>query len=219
MVATIVVAAALIILGGLSAIFGYALFRLVLPIIGFLTGMVMGWTGAQAVFGVNAFSLLTGTILALVLGLVVAALAYSFYSLAIVILGVIIGGNAMAFIAITLGLQEDGFLTLLLAIAGAIIVGMAVYHARLERNVAMLVTSFVGVSLFFTGVLLIFSDLSLSEVHETGALAVARDFVSQHFVWFMAWLGGGMAFYTVQYMSVSQMEEMFGGQFALEEVN
>ena len=83
----------------------------------------------------------------------------------------------------------------------------------------MLLTSFVGVSLFFTGVLLIFSDLSLEELHETGALAVARDFVGNHFVWLMAWLGGGIAFYTVQYMSVSQAEEFFGGQFVFEETN
>ena len=88
--------------------------------------MVMGWEGAQAIFGVNAFSFLTGIILALVIGLIVAALAYSFYTLATVILGAIIGGNAMGFIAVTLGLQEDGFLTLLLALAGAIIVGVAV---------------------------------------------------------------------------------------------
>src|SRR5437764_11392260 len=74
-------------LGAVFCFVGYRFFRILIAIWGFFAGFELGAAGAAALFGSNFLGTATGWIFGLVVGLVLAVLAYFFYYVAIVLLG------------------------------------------------------------------------------------------------------------------------------------
>ena len=169
MLGTIIVSVLFLIVGGLTAMVGYKLFRVLLPILGLFAGFAVGFTGMQAVFGTGEVSFVLSVITALVVGLILALLSYAYFKIAIVVMGALVGAGVMSTLAHAIGLQEDGFLTFMLAASGAIIAGMFVARYQLEKDIIIIVSAMVGVALIFVGLFLLVSDLTLEELHQNGA--------------------------------------------------
>jgi predicted flap endonuclease-1-like 5' DNA nuclease len=114
----------LIILGLVGAFFGYRIFRVLLPIYGGVAGFLLAWGW----WGQNAW--LLALIVGVVLAAVFAVLAYAFWS-AMVAFGGLIMGGALG-IAIGTSLNLWGWLTVLIAIATAIVFAALFYWVRNE---------------------------------------------------------------------------------------
>jgi hypothetical protein len=199
MLGTIFVSILFLIVGGVTALVGYKVFRVLLPILGLFVGFSVGFSGMQAVFGTGQVSFVLSVITALVVGLILALLSYAYFKIAIVVLGAIVGAGVMTTLANAIGLQEDGFLTFLLAASGAIITGLFVAALSLEKDLVIVVSAMVGVALIFVGVFLLVTDLTLEELHANGVRTSFQEIVDSHFVWLMAWLGGTLASVLAQY--------------------
>jgi len=190
MLGTIIVSVLFLIVGGVTALVGYKIFRVLLPILGLFAGFAVGFTGMQAVFGTGEVSFVLSVITALLVGLILALLSYAYFKIAIVVMGALVGAGLMTSFANAIGLQEDGFLTFLLAFSGAIIAGLFVSAFRIERDVVIVASAMIGVALIFVGLFLLVSDLTLEELHANGVAKSFQGIVDSHFVWLMAWLGG-----------------------------
>lgn len=199
MLGTIIVSVLFLIVGGLTALVGYKVFRVLLPILGLFAGFAVGFTGMQAVFGTGEVSFVLSIITALFVGLILALLSFAYFRIAIIVMGAIVGAGVMTTLANAIGLQEDGFLTFLLASAGAIIAGIFVAAYHLEKDIVIIVSAMTGVALIFVGLFLLVSDLTLEDLHQNGILVSFQEVVDSHFVWLMAWLGGTLASVLAQF--------------------
>jgi len=201
----------LIATGVLACLLGTKLFKLLLPLFGLVTGFMVGFLGFQGVFGSGAVSTAMAIVVALTVGLVLAVLSYVFFDLAVTFLAISVGAIAFSYLGVALGLNEDGFIVFLLALAGAILAGMYAVSSAVSVRLVVLVTSFLGVAYILTGVMLLAGEVSLDAVHDDGAVRTLLSVVDQSFLWFFVWLGGSLFAASVQQRLLieSYMTSMF----------
>jgi hypothetical protein len=198
---------------GLS-FFGYAAFRIILPILGFLVGLWLGmdlvnnFMGNYPLLGVSL-----GLVVGFILGGVFAAIAYFVYSLAVVIFGVSLGYALGAGIMLMLGMS-DGFLTFLVGAIAA--VGMAVLFmaTNMPKVYIMALTAFAGASALIAGVLVLFGQIPPSQL----GLAVVDPYIANSLFWLIVWMVVGFLGFFVQYRMVQVAESMVPESYSYEVV-
>ncbi len=185
-------ATALIILGVIVALVGIKIFKIILPIIGLIAGFMVGFSGVQAVFGTGGVSMAVAIVTALIVGALMAVLSFVYFEIAVAVLTAILFAQAMVFLGSALGLQDNGFLLMLMALAGAVI-GLAVYTSvPLTASLVITVTSFYGVAMVLAGIFLLVGEISLDQLHDDGVLDVVGKTVGDQFLWLIAWVGASL---------------------------
>jgi hypothetical protein len=186
---TFLLAMLFVITGLASATLGYALFRLLLPLMGFIVGMGVGFSGIQAIFGTNVWSFFAATITALIIGLIFGVVAYLYYTLGVIVLFASIVSGIFAFLGQAVGLREEGFIVFLLGLSGAIIGGIVVLRYRLQNTLIIFATALFGVSLILSGILLVSGGISITQLHENGILQTIEQTVETSWIWIFALAG------------------------------
>jgi len=103
----------------------------------------------------------------------------------------------MSYLAVAIGLGDNGFILFMMTLTGAIL-GFAVSTGQsLSRNVVIVVTSFVGVSFVLAGAMLLVGRVSLEELNN-GIVRTVIGVVDQEFLWLFAWLGGSITAINIQ---------------------
>lgn len=189
----IFIAAALVIVGVLVALLGERMFRVILPIIGFVAGILIGYSGVEAIFGIGFISFPLAILTSLLIGAILAILSYLYFELAVVLLvGVITGYGAM-YIGIALGLSSNGFWLGLLTFAGAIL-GLALATAiPMGQSLIVIASSFYGVAMVMAGFFMIGGSITFEQMQRTGILRVVTDRIDGSLLWFAVWVGGSIA--------------------------
>lgn len=194
----VIVATGLIILGGLCALMGQKVFRILLPVVGFIAGIMVGFSGVQSVFGTGVISLSVALVIALILGVIMAVLSFMFYEIAAIVLIVLMGSAAFTYLGLALGLNESGFLLAMLSIAGAVLGFVYATTTNVTIRLIFAVTSFIGVAYVMAGVLLLVGELSLDQLNEGGIVRAVIDTVDQSFLWLFVWVGASLVAMNVQ---------------------
>jgi hypothetical protein len=200
----IIVATGLILLGGISALLGVKVFRLLLPLLGFTSGVIAGFSGVQAVFGTGVISTTIAVVMAVVVGAIMSLLSFMFYEIAIVILSMMIGVSFMTYLGIAVGLQNAGFILFLLGLTGAILGFLIAAGTNLSVSFVIVGTSMWGVAAIMAGVLLLVGALSLNDLSNGGIIPAVVETVDQSFLWLLAWVGGTVVAMQVQTMVLAQ---------------
>ncbi len=181
---------------------GYAAFRILLPILGFLAGL---WLGMDLVkeFSLN-FPLMgvsLGLILGLVLGGIFAAVAYFVYSLAIIIFGISLGYALGAGFMYAIGLQTP-FLNFIVGVVVAIAIGIAFMRTDMPKLYIMALTAFAGASALIAGVLVLFGQIPPSQL----GLSFVNAYIGQSWFWILIWIILGSAGFFSQYQMVKMSQ-------------
>lgn len=187
------IATGLILLGGFMALFGFKLFRLLLPIVGLVVGVMVGFGGVQGVFGSGAVSLTIAVLMAIIVGVIMALLSFAFYDIAVVVLMAVLGASAFSYLGIAIGLENNGFILFLLGLAGAVLGIMLSAGSYLSTSIVFAATSFLGVALIMGGVLIFAGDINLDQLHDPGIIRSVVATVDQSFLWLFVWLAGSIA--------------------------
>ncbi len=195
----IITATLLIAVGVVSSLLGVKLFRLLLPFLGLITGVIVGFTGFQGIFGTGAVSTAMAVVIALVVGLLLAVLSYVFFDLAAIFLTIVVGAMAASYLGVALGLREDGFIVFMLAIAGGILGGVLAVRYAVSVGLVIAVTSLLGVAYILTGLMLVVGSVSLNDIQESGVVRTLLEVVDQSFLWFLVWAGGSIITMQLQY--------------------
>lgn len=194
---------ALLATGLLCATLGARLAKILLPLFGLFAGIVIGFTGVQAIFGTGVLSTTVAVFVSFAVGLLLAVLSYVFFDLAVTVLMGLVVANALAFLGIALGLRENGFVVLMLYITG-LVVGIK-YALRNPTAEAFLIylTSLMGVAMILGSIFLISGDLTLDQLANNGVVASSVEVINQSFLWLLVWLGGAMVMAQVQIASIA----------------
>jgi hypothetical protein len=194
---------ALLAAGLLCATLGARLAKLLLPLFGLFAGVIIGFTGVQAVFGTGVLSTTVAVFVSFAVGILMAVLSYVFFDLAVTVLMGLVVANALAFLGIALGLRENGFVVFMLYVAG-LVMGIK-YALRNPTSEAFLIylTSLLGVAMVLSSVFLISGDITLAQLADGGVLKTISDFTSQSFLWLLVWFGGALVMAQVQIASIA----------------
>lgn len=195
----LITAILLIAVGIIAASLGAGLFKLLLPLIGLVTGFMIGFIGFQGVFGTSAVSTAMAVMIAVVTGLVLGILSFLFFELATIVVAIATGAMVFSYIGVALGLSQNGLMVFLLGLAGAILAGSYAARNSIGTQVVVALTSLLGVGYVLVGIFLISGSVSLSDLAETGIVSTLLSVVDQSFLWFFVWIGGSLIAMRVQY--------------------
>ncbi|HEX8730970.1 MAG TPA: DUF4203 domain-containing protein [Ktedonobacterales bacterium] len=175
-------ALALIVVGGALLFAGYRLFRLLAPVWGFIVGFDLATAVWRGALHTQPLAALPGWAAAIIVGLIFAALAYSFYSLAVVILGASVGYTLGQAVVATLFAQA-GLSALVAGLIGAAALVVATIALDLPRALLVLLTALSGAGAAVAGVLLLFGWVSLATLQASltasgSAAAIAPGWVT-----------------------------------------
>lgn len=134
---------------------GYRWFRILLPIWAFFFGLSAITALVSGIFGQNFFSTALACIPGVIVGLVFAALAYFFFSLAVLFWAGSIGFAVAAGLLAALGIN-GWFIVGLAGIVGAIVAIVLASRAELKKYLPILLTACAGATMILSAVLLLF---------------------------------------------------------------
>lgn len=205
----ILIAIVLILVGAFVALLGERTFRVILPIIGFVAGILIGYSGVEAVFGIGFISFPLAIITSLLIGAILAILSYLYFEIAVILLvGVITGYGAM-YIGIALGLSSNGFWLGLLTFAGAVI-GLALASAiPMGQSLIVIISSFYGVAMVMAGVFMMSGSVTFEQMQRIGILRVVTERIDGSLLWLVVWIGGSIACCYAQLAAIAR--ELLGG--------
>lgn len=159
-------ALALIIVGAALLVAGYRLFRLLAPIWGFIVGFNLAGVVWRGVLHTQPLATTTAWAVAIVVGLIFAALAYGYYYLSVVILGASVGYTLGQAVVATLFAQA-GVSALVVGVIGAVALVVAVIAFDLPKTLIIVLTALGGASAAVAGVMLAFGWVSLATLQSS----------------------------------------------------
>lgn len=207
----LIISLLLLMVGAASALLGFQLFRVLLPLVGLVAGTVIGFTGFQGVFGSGAVSTTVAVFVAIAVGILMAVLSYLFFGVAVTVFYGLVGASALSFLGIALGLNQNGFVVFLLGLAGFIMASSYAMSTPSNESLIIAMTSLVGVALVLAGVFLVVGEVTLNELSEQGVVSSVLRVVDQSFLWLFVWLGGSLV--AMQLQARTLTNEILGSQY------
>ena len=182
---SVIIAALFAIVVGLGfSFFGYRVFLVFLPIIGFFAGLWLGVEGMNLLFGAGFISLTVGLVIGVVLGLILAVMSYLFYFAGVIIIAAIIGFGLGSGLMQAIGF-DAGFLAALVGVIFAAVVAGVTIYFNLQKYVVIILTSILGANAILLGILLLLGRVSLGDIQSAGN--AIRPVLADSWFWALAW--------------------------------
>ncbi len=145
--------------GAALAFAGYRLFIFLLPIWGFFFGLALGAQSVTVLLGDAFLATVTSWVVGFIVGAVFALLAYTFYAIAVAIVGGSLGYVVAVVLLTALGLQY-GFLVWLIGIAAGVVMAFVTLRFNLQKWVVIGATSLMGTGVIIGTMILMFNPLA-----------------------------------------------------------
>lgn len=207
----LIVSTLLIAIGLVVALMGVKLFRLLLPVVGLVTGAIAGFIGMQAVFGTGAVGVTLAVVVALMLGMLLALLSFAFFDLAVIVYIAMLGAGVFAYLGVALGLNQEGFVVFLLGLSGAILAGAWAATSAAGLQIVTVLTSFIGVAYIMAGIFLVVGNVTMDDLSQHGVGGSIVAVVDQSFLWMFVWLGASLLAWQIQMKAI--FDEMLTKSF------
>ncbi len=191
---------------------GYAAFRILLPILGFLGGL---WLGMDLVSNFAASAPILGVSLGLIVGFVLgaifAAVAYFVYALAIIIFGISMGYALGAGLMLLIGFPP-GVMTFVIGIVVAVAMGILFMRTDMPKLYIMAITAFAGASALVAGILVLFGQIPPSQL----GLSFVNAYIGQSWFWLLIWIVLGSFGFFTQYQMVKMSQSVIPASYSYE---
>lgn len=173
-----------IIVGLLLTFAGYQFFRFLIQIWGFFIGFTWGAQGVAVGLGGGFLATGMGWFVGLVVGLVIAALAYTFYELAVGLLAASVGYWLTMSLLTPAGVQQASFLAMFLALAVGIVLGVAVLYLRAPKGILVALSAFGGATAVIGGLLVMFGGVPVALLGS----GIVNAIIGESALWFIVWI-------------------------------
>ncbi len=183
-----------IVVGAAFCFIGYRLFRILMPLWGFLAGFVAGAEGIAALFGNGFLSTVLGWVVGAVLGVVCGLLAYFFYWAAMVILCTSVGYSIGAGLMSGIGLPQ--FIAVIAGILLAVVAALVAILLNVPEALVTVFTALAGAGALLAGVLLWVGAIRVEDLGQGAVAAIIRASIG----WLMIYLvlsGAGVVVQTL----------------------
>jgi hypothetical protein len=169
---------------GLAACFaGFRLFVILLPIWGFFAGFISTAQAIQQLFGGGFLATVSSWVIAFVIGVLFAVMAYFFYYAAVIVLAATVGYEIGVGLMAGFGVNA-GFIQFIVGLGVALALSVAVIALNLPKVFIIALTALGGASMILTGILLAFGGVTL----ETLNLGLVVAFVRSSWFWFLVYV-------------------------------
>ena len=193
------VAICLVAVGLAVGLFGYKLFKVLMPVAGLAVGASIGFTGFQGVFGTGVTATTIAILVAIVFAIVLAILSYAFFDLALIVFMGVAMSALFSLIGLAFGLSANGFVLGLLSLSGFIIgIILASSSVLFTENFVTLVTAYVGTGLALAGIFLLVTGVEIQSMVDNGVITTASKYASQSFWWILIWIASFLIMRQVQ---------------------
>jgi hypothetical protein len=190
-----------ILVGLLACLAGYAVFRVVLPILGFFVGLGLGAQLAASLFSEPYLGSPLSWALAIVIGLVVATIAFVWWYVSV---AVTIGGLGYAIgYGAAVGLGADTTVLVIAGVAVAVVFALVALVLRVPIFIVILVTAFWGASALIGGVLILLNRVEPGQLRN-GTVDVV---IHTSPLWLAVWVGLGIVGVLVQWFTTPRGEQ------------
>ena len=198
MVADIVVAILLAVVGVAVCFAGYRFFLILLPFWGFLAGFWVGASAITAIFGDGFLATVWGWLSGIMVGLVFAVLSYLFYWLAILIFSMSIGASIGSGLMESIG-TNGRVITFVVTAAGALGLAVLVLIINLPKVLIVCLSAIAGATGLIAAPLLLFNQLQRGDLYHGATMAV----INESPLWCLVWAVLICAGITVQMFSTT----------------
>ena len=162
---------------------GYRFFIILLPILGFVFGFLLGAQTLQAIFDVGFLATVTSWVVGFLVGLLFAVLSYLFYILGVALLsfalGYGVGVGIMGLIGFDLAL-----VSWLVGMAAGVALALIVLFFNIQKWVIVAITSFFGSAVIIGAIMTV---LGIVSVEDVGTNAVGKA-IEDSFLWLVLYL-------------------------------
>lgn len=195
--------------GGFLTFAGQRLFRVLLPIWGFIFGFWISEAIVAALLGNSSAAVIIGWLAGLAGGLILAALAYFLFKFGVVLLAATFGFWLVSAILEAVGV-DAGIAVPLLSIAGAVGFGLLAWFGSFQRVIVIVATALIGASLMVIGLLFVTGQLPV-EAFRAGlsALSLSLEFAP---LWILLLLVLAVAGALTQFMVGGKSEDESDGE-------
>lgn len=169
---------------GLAACFaGFRLFVILLPIWGFFAGFISTAQAIQQLFGGGFLATVSSWVIAFVIGVLFAVMAYFFYYAAVIVLAATVGYEIGVGLMAGFGVNA-GFIQFIVGLGVALALSVAVIALNLPRVFIIALTALGGASMILTGILLAFGGVTLATLN----FGLVGAFVRSSWFWFLVYV-------------------------------
>jgi hypothetical protein len=178
-----IIAIFLLILGIAFCFGGYKWFMILLPVMAFLVGFGVGAAAVSGVYGDSMLSFIVIIVAGLIVGLLLAVLAYLFFNLAVILLGAALGFTIGSGLAYYLGF-ESGPISFVAGIIAAVVVAFLAFRLNLPKYIIIALTALIGSEAIIAGILLMVGYTVPSDLQ----LGLLGSMLSHSVAWSFVWL-------------------------------
>jgi len=191
-----------ILVGLLACLAGYAVFRVVLPILGFFVGLGLGAQLAARILNEQYLSSPLAWVIAIVIGLVIATIAFLWWYVSVALtiggLGYAIGYGG----AVGLGVGNPTGLVIA-GLVVAVVFALAALLLKVPIFIVIVVTAFWGASALIGGVLIMLNRIEPGQLRN-GTVDVVLHSTP---LWLAVWVGLGIIGVLVQWFTTPREEQ------------
>jgi hypothetical protein len=189
---------------------GYRFFLFLLPLWGFVFGLMLGAQSIQALFGDAMLATVTSWVVGFIVGACFALLSFAFYLFAVAIIGGSLGYSLAVGLLTWIGL-DFGFLVWAIGLVVGFLAAFVTIRFNLQKWVVILATSVLGTATIFGTILAMFNPVAMLLENPVQVLLATSPFLTILFLCIAAFgvvvqAGTTKAFEVKEYNRVSTTE-------------
>jgi len=177
-------------IGAALVVYGYRVFLVLLPVIGFIAGFWVGASAMQYTLNETFLASIFSIVIGLIIGLIAAFVAYLIYIAGVTVVAFTFGAMIGAGIMTSLGF-ESGVVVGLVALAAGVGLVILTIQKNLQKYFIMAIMSLAGGNLVVLGILVLLGQVSLAVLRGKGDLI--GPVITAGFLWVLVWIGLAIA--------------------------
>jgi hypothetical protein len=164
-----------VVLGAAFCFAGFRWFLILLPLWGLFAGFMAG-SGATAVLLNEGFlASAIGIVVGLVVGVIFALLSWFYWWGAVLVVAGTLGYFVTHWLLVVIGFDADGWLTILIAAIGGLVVAVVGFLANAPKYVAIILTAFSGAAWIAAGIALFLGLIKPDELPNGSLVAIYQE--------------------------------------------
>jgi hypothetical protein len=189
-----------ILIGVVACFAGYRVFRIVLPILGFIVGLGVGAQLAAAFLGEPYLDSVTSWVVAIIVGVAFAAIAFIWWyvSVALTIAGL---GYAIGY-GVAVGLNAGPTTSTAIGLVVAVLAAAVALLLRIPTAIVIVMSAFWGASAIVGGTLVLIGRLAVGDLRN-GSVDVV---IGESSLFLVGWLALAAVGIVVQWMTRPEVE-------------
>ena len=191
--------------------FGYRIFRLLLPFLGFFVGLIVGAQVVASIFGEGFLATIIGVVAGLVVGLLFGALAYVWWWLGVILVFGGMGYSLGAAIFPAIGI-DVGIFNFVLGLVSAAVFAIIAIVLRMPKLIVVAVTGLWGSGAVIAGWMIFTNQLEPDQLGFGAVDAV----VSQSVFWLIVFFAVAVVGMAFQLATTQEYEVMWDEEYPWE---